>query len=148
MVFTFRTHKPWNCLAANTTSFHWRIYLSKAKRKKKARLEMTLRIGEVSMTNRADAVSVKNGTSFNFHIFKVSNYLQKDFLLRFEHIEGLQIPQHDVSLLHVTSWCASLCMYGFDFSRAKFQILSSRAERWLCDNNLDRRHEGWPSGSK
>lgn len=74
------------------------------------------------MTNRADALFVKNDTTINARILIVNDYRQMDLFVRFEHTEDLDITLCDACLSLLTSLRASLHMYSFDFIRGKLSV--------------------------
>lgn len=74
------------------------------------------------MIDRADAMSIKNGTAVNVCVFKISDYYQTDLFARIKQIEYPEILVHEVSLSQVTLSRASYRMYGFDYPRGTLSV--------------------------
>lgn len=51
------------------------------------------------MTSRADAMSVGNGTTVNFHVLNLICYLQEDLFVRIRRIKDQEILLRGASLL-------------------------------------------------
>lgn len=77
---------------------------------------------ESTVTDKVDAISVENGTTFNVCNFNVNDYRQKYFFVKIEQIEDPNVMLRDGCLHHVTSLSASLPMYGFDHSRGTLYV--------------------------
>lgn len=78
-----------------------------------------MKVMEVLENEMADAMSVKNGTTVNVHVLKVSDYHRTDLFARAEQIEDPHTPLRFASLSHLTSLGASFHMYGFDYFSSK-----------------------------
>lgn len=76
----------------------------------------------ISVTGRADDMSVTNGTAVNVCVFNVSDHHQTDLFVRNEQVEDLVISLPDISLSHVTSLPALSGMYGLQFSRSTLSV--------------------------
>lgn len=74
------------------------------------------------MTDTAYALYVENGTTLLVRLFSESDYDKVDLFVRIDHIEDLQTPQRDVSLLDVTLSRTPFHMYGFDYFRVTVSV--------------------------
>lgn len=70
---------------------------------------------KVPVTNWVSAKSVENGTDVIVSFVITSEYTQEGVFVKIEHMQGLDIPLGDVSLLHAISLCASFRIYGFSY---------------------------------
>lgn len=62
-----------------------------------------MEIVEVSLSDRADAMSVQSDTAVNDHVFNMSDYHHVNIFVRIRQIEDLNIPLCDADLSYVTS---------------------------------------------
>lgn len=65
--------------------------------------------------------SIKNGTAVNIRVFNINDCHHMDLFVRIKQIEDPDVPLRDVSLSHMTSMRALLCIYSFDYSAAQYQ---------------------------
>lgn len=94
MLSTLQARKAW--------ALH-RVTQSKEIEPKEKKGDIDMKIREVTVTDREDAMSVENVTAVHVRIFNINYYYQADLFLKIEHIEDLYILLRDVSLSHVTS---------------------------------------------
>lgn len=76
-----------------------------------------MEIVEVPVTYTVDEISVQKCTAGTFRVFRISEHRESDVVVRIEKSEDPKIRLPDISPSHVTSLCASLCIYDFDYFR-------------------------------
>lgn len=81
-----------------------------------------MELAEVSMINRANAISVENRTSVIVRVLNGSDYHETDLSVRIKQINDPDILLHDASPSQVTSLHVSRSMYGFDYPRGTLSL--------------------------
>lgn len=71
---------------------------------------------DVPLTDRANAMSVENGTAGNVCALNVSEHSQVNLFVRLQHIKGAGIPLRNSSLWHMTRFRTSIHMYHHYYS--------------------------------
>lgn len=75
------------------------------------------------MTDKGDAMYVRNDTAVNVSVFDVLVYYQTHLFVKIKQIEDPDIRLLDGSLSHVTSPLASIHMYDFDYCSGKLSVI-------------------------
>lgn len=88
---------------------------------------------EVSVVNKAYAMSVENGSAISALVFNLIDYHQADFFACIKHIEDCDIPIIQTSLSLVTSLLKSFRMYVYDYFRS---IIFVTFHRWVSSSGM------------
>lgn len=74
-----------------------------------------MKIVQIPVTHRTDAMSVESGTAVNLLFFKARSYHQPYSLKRIKQIESPDFSLHDASLSQMTSSQAAFHIFGLDY---------------------------------